>query len=124
VELININFTKHLLDTIFNAMDLGQTLQNHFQELSAAKLLKAEGKDKEKDKGKGKEKEKSKSKSMVFGSLALPAGRIERTDVNFYPFMIRNKTGKDIQFWLKRVRSLFLNIFLKHSQFSRSREIF
>eukprot|EP01127_Copromyxa_protea_P021271 TRINITY_DN7272_c0_g1_i1.p1 TRINITY_DN7272_c0_g1~~TRINITY_DN7272_c0_g1_i1.p1 ORF type:complete len:3025 (-),score=744.59 TRINITY_DN7272_c0_g1_i1:27-7853(-) len=97
VELININFTKPLLDTIFNIVDLSNTLQNHFQELVDAKAIKS-GKEKE---GKGKKKEK-----LV--TFTPAAGSIERTNVNFYPFVIRNKTGKAIQFWLKRGEKVML----------------
>lgn len=94
LELININFTKHLLDTIFNIVDLSTALQTHFAEMAEAKAkaIKADAK-------KGKDKEKAKEKDAK-----RERGAIERADVTFFPFVLRNKTGKNLQFWFKKVR--------------------
>jgi len=69
-EMININFTKQLLDTVFNAMELSNTLIKRFEE-QKDELTKAI---------KGKEKKKEKKKSA------------------FFPFVLRNRTGKSVQF--------------------------
>eukprot|EP01127_Copromyxa_protea_P018128 TRINITY_DN562_c3_g1_i1.p1 TRINITY_DN562_c3_g1~~TRINITY_DN562_c3_g1_i1.p1 ORF type:complete len:1515 (-),score=244.31 TRINITY_DN562_c3_g1_i1:27-4571(-) len=88
LELINVNFTKPFLETIFNIVDLSKTLQQHFE--------------KQVDKTKALSMLPSSPKLLRRGSVSSHAGPIERSDVNFFPFLLRNKTGKPIRFWTKR----------------------
>jgi hypothetical protein len=93
MELINLNFTKPFLETIFNIVDLSKTLEQHFERQvgEAQKLFLVEPKSKKRE-------------SKGPGSLgAVVPAAIERSDVNFFPFLLRNKTGKTIEFWTKQV---------------------
>lgn len=77
-EIININMSKAILKSIYDAVDLSNNLIDRFSQIQP-------------------------SQALAVSKFQISKKKISRSDVSFHPYVVRNRTGSQISFWTTSV---------------------